>query len=67
MDKRRKTRFIAIIDKKDDEKTRRYWEEKSPEERVSAVEFLREHYYIINGYKSVPRIKKKLRVIGRIN
>ena len=60
---KRENRGIAIIDKEDDEKTRRYWGEKSPEERLSAVELLRETYYIIQGYKSVPRIKRELRIM----
>ena len=56
---------IAIVDKDDDEKTRQYWMEKSPEERLSAVELLREVYYNIQGYKSVPRTKRELKIVER--
>ena len=60
---KRENRGIAIVDKEDDEKTRRYWGEKSQEERLSAVEFLREQYYIIQGYKAIPRIIRELRIV----
>lgn len=32
-----------------------FWLEKSPEERIDAVEFLRTQYYCLSGHKSVPR------------
>jgi len=56
---------IFVNKKEDDEITRRFWKNKSPEERLSAVEFLREHYYIIQGYKAPPSIIRELRIIGR--
>jgi hypothetical protein len=62
----RKDRRLVIVDKDDDEETRRYWQQKSPEERLSAVEFLREQFYIIQGYKSVPRIKRELNMVDRL-
>ncbi|HUV60157.1 MAG TPA: hypothetical protein VMW09_08600 [Desulfatiglandales bacterium] len=43
--------------------TRRFWRNKSPDERLSAVEFLREHYYIIQGYKDPPSIIRELHVV----
>jgi len=43
--------------------TRRFWKNKSPDERLSAVEFLREHYYIIQGYKAPPSIIRELNVV----
>ncbi len=33
-----------------------YWRGKSAEERLSAVEFLREQYYALSGYKTLPRL-----------
>jgi len=51
--------------RQDDEMTRRFWKNKSPDERLSAVEFLREHYYIIQGYKASPSIIRELRIVGR--
>ena len=58
-------RVIRIVDKDDDESTLLFWKNKSPEERVSAVEFLREQCYVIQGYKTVPSIIRKLRVVNR--
>jgi len=54
---------IRISSKEDEAATRRFWLDKSPEERLDAVEFLREQYYVIRGYKKVPRLVKELRVV----
>jgi len=35
-----------------------YWMKKTPEERLDTVEFLREQFYAIQGYRQIPRIKK---------
>jgi len=35
-----------------------YWMKKTPEERLDTVEFLREQFYAIQGYRKIPRIKK---------
>jgi len=58
---------MTIFDtkKEDDEMTRHFWKNKSPDERLSAVEFLREHYYIIQGYKAPPSIIRDLRIVER--
>jgi len=61
--KRRK--IVRIVAKDDDESTLLFWKNKSPEERVSAVELLREQCYVIQGYKAVPSIIRKLRVVNR--
>jgi len=45
--------------------TRHFWKNKSPDERLSAVEFLREKYYIIQGDKVPPSIIRKLHITGR--
>jgi len=58
-----KKRNIAIIDKGDVDSAVAYWKKKTPEERLSAVEFLREQYYVIQGFKSLPRMSKKLKVV----
>ena len=63
---KRKDRRLVIIDKDDEEGTRLFWQQKSPEERLSAVEFLREQYYIIQGYQSVPRIKRESNIMDRL-
>jgi hypothetical protein len=51
--------------KDDDEMTRLFWKKRSPEERLSAVEFLREQCYIIQGYKTVPSIVRELHIVER--
>ncbi len=43
----------------------RFWLAKTPEERISAVEFLREQYYVIQGYADLPRIERVIRRIKR--
>ena len=63
MPKRRKV--IHIVGKEDDETTRLFWKNRSPEERLSAVEFLREQCYVIQGYKAPPLIARDLRVLER--
>lgn len=62
----RKDRKLVILDRDDDEETRLFWQQKSPEERLSAVEFLREQFYTIQGYQSVPRIKRELNMVDRL-
>jgi hypothetical protein len=56
---------IRTSSKEDEAATRRFWLDKSPEERLDAVEFLREQYYVIRGYKKVPRLIKKLQMVRR--
>jgi hypothetical protein len=56
---------IRISEKEDQEATRLFWKDKTPEERLDAVEFLREQYYIIRGYETVPRIIKELQLVER--
>ena len=57
--------MICRSRREDEEATRRFWSDKSPEERLNAVEFLREQYYVIRGYKEVPRLIKKLQMVER--
>jgi len=56
---------IRISSKEDEAATRLFWLDKSPEERLDAVEFLREQYYVIQGYKEVPHLIKKLQMVER--
>ena len=49
---------IVVLEKENKELYRDYWRIKSPEERLSAVEFLREQFYVIQGFASVPRLTK---------
>jgi hypothetical protein len=56
---------IRISNKEDQEATRLFWQDKSPEERLDAVEFLREQYYVVQGYETVPRIVKELHLVER--
>ena len=52
----KRTMPITIVDKEDPKAARSFWLQKSPEERISAMEFLREQFYVIQGYKSIPRM-----------
>jgi len=56
-------RRISIVDKDDVDSAIAYWQEKTPEERLSAVEFLREQYYIILGFDDIPRISKTVKIV----
>jgi len=62
---KKKYKPIFVTKKEDHEMTRHFWKNTSPDERLSAVEFLREHYYIIQGYKAPPSIIRELRIVGR--
>ena len=59
-------RHISIVDKNDVDSAIVYWREKSPEERLSAVEFLREQYYLILGLEDIPRISKTINIVDHI-
>ena len=56
---------IRISSKEDEDATRLFWLDKSPEERLDAVEFLREQYYVIRGYEAPPRMIKELHMVER--
>jgi hypothetical protein len=58
-------KLIRVVDRTDDEATRLFWKNKSPDERLSAVEFLREQCYVIQGYKTAPSIIRELRFVER--
>ena len=54
---------IIIVEKENEEVDRHYWMSKSPEDRLSTVEFLREQFYVIQGFASVPRLTRKIRIV----
>jgi hypothetical protein len=60
---KQKKRHISIVDRDDADSSIAFWREKTPEERLSAVEFLREQYYLILGFDDVPRISKTMNII----
>jgi hypothetical protein len=43
-------RKIVITEKDNQDDAIQFWKNKTPEERLDAVEVLREHFYIIQGY-----------------
>lgn len=60
----REIKPVITILKQDGEKdSRSFWMSKTPEERVEAVETIREHYYSLLGYTEPPRIKKIMKLI----
>jgi hypothetical protein len=65
LDMQKRELAIRISSKEDEAATRRFWRDKTPEERLDTVEFLREQYYIIRGYETVPRIIKELHMVER--
>jgi hypothetical protein len=46
---------INFVEKGDKNSDLRFWMNKTPQERVDAVEFLRTQYYALSGYSSIPR------------
>jgi hypothetical protein len=53
---------IIVLEKENADLDRIYWLKKSPEERLSAVEFLREQFYSIRGFTSIPRLTKSVNI-----
>lgn len=53
---------IKIVDKKDSHDDLLYWLSKSPSERIDAVEFLRQQYYVISGLKHEPRLIRSIQM-----
>jgi len=56
---------ITVVDTDDAAGDVLFWKNKTPEERLDAVELLREQYYVIQGYKDIPRIERVVRVVER--
>jgi hypothetical protein len=57
---------IVVVDRDDAAKDVLFWKNKTPEERLNAVELLREQYYVIQGYKDIPRIERVIRIVERV-
>lgn len=58
-------RKVIIKDRRAPDADHEFWKTKSPEERLEAVEFLREQCYLIMGYSETPRIAKTVTVRDR--
>ena len=54
---------ISIIKRNADNNDHEFWKTRTPEERLSAVEILREQYYAICGYTTIPRIIRELHLV----
>ena len=56
---------VQIIKRNDHSSDLKFWQEKTPQERVNAVEFLREHYYSLCGFTAIPRITRDIQFRAR--
>lgn len=57
MEKQSPRRELAIrIIKSKDSSDLQFWQKKTPQERIDAVEFLRSQYYSLCGCTTIPRI-----------
>ena len=54
---------MSIVVVENEAETLLFWGKHTPEERVSAVEILREQYYAICGYTTIPRIIRELHLV----
>jgi len=53
---------ISITERDEKNNDVEFWSTKTPNERLSAVEFLREQFYIIQGYDRPPSIIRKITI-----
>lgn len=51
---------LRVTSKEEERGDLEYWLAKSPSARVAAVEFLREQYYALSGFKSLPRLARAI-------
>lgn len=56
---------VRLVDRGEETSDLAFWLEKPPEERVAAVEVLREQYYAMAGYKCLPGLARTLRLRRR--
>lgn len=56
---------LHIVPREDERSDLRFWLGKPAEERIGAMEFLREQYYALSGYKSLPRLAHAVQVRAR--
>jgi hypothetical protein len=54
---------MSIVVVENETETLLFWKKHTPEERLSAVEILREQYYAICGYTTIPRIIRELHLV----
>ena len=54
----RRDMAVHIVKKNDSSSDLQFWQQKTPQERIDAVEFLRSQYYALSGYTTIPRITK---------
>ena len=62
--KSRNNMSIVVVDNENETETLLFWKKNTPEERLNAVEILREQYYAICGYTTIPRIIRELHLVG---
>jgi len=55
--------IITLSEEDNGKDSRSYWMSRTPEERVEAVETIREHYYSMLGYTEPPRMKKIMKLV----
>jgi hypothetical protein len=53
---------VHVVSREEEGADLAFWLAKPPEERLSAVELLREQYYALSGYKSLPRLAHTLQL-----
>jgi hypothetical protein len=56
---------IVILDRENATDDVEFWKKKTPEERLSAVEFLREQCYLAMGIEGQPRLVREWRIIEK--
>lgn len=47
---------LNIVKQSDKNSDLQFWLSKTESERISAIEFLREQFYVLSGYKTIPRL-----------
>jgi hypothetical protein len=56
---------VTVKNRRDPDSDYSYWMSKSPEERIDAVEYLREQCYLAMGYEKPPGIVRVAHVAER--
>ncbi len=56
---------LVIVDSKEEKNEIAFWRSRSAEDRIGAVEMLREQYYAVCGFASTPRLVKEMRLAYR--
>jgi hypothetical protein len=56
---------VTIKDRREPDTDYDFWMTKSPDERIEAVEFLREQCYLAMGYSEPPAIARVVKVTER--